>query len=394
VNRRTTAILLALAVVMTGVLIAGCGGLPGNAVAKVGEVLIPDAKYTSQVESFATQYGVSKDTDLESYQALAADVLQSMVTTELAVQKAASFGISVTDAEVQARIDSIVADSFGGDESALVTYIASQSMTMDDVKREIKNTLLTGAVWDKVTKDAAAPTDEAISAYYAENKASYLTEQTIEARHILIGVSDVTVRSAATTTTTVASTTETTASTETQESTTTTTLSELAWAKALATAAEVRAQLLAGGSWSRLAAAYSDDKDTNSKGGNLGTVLQGALVDTLGQEFDTEVFSLELNQVSEPIKTANGYELIQVTKITEPRQKTLEEAKADIAAVLLVDAQDAAWQKFIDQAKLEIKVVYRSDVRPAATTTTVLQTTTTIPTTATTILETTTTAKP
>jgi foldase protein PrsA len=387
VNKRTTAILLALAVVMIGVLVAGCGGLPDNAVAKVGEVLITDAKYTSQVESYATQYGLSKETDLESYQALAADVLESLVTTELAVQKAASLGISVTDAEVQAKIDSIVTDYYSGDESALVTDLATDSMTMDDLKTQVREYLLYGQVWDKITKDAAAPTDEAISAYYDQNKASYLTEQTVDVRHILIGVDGVTVQSAATTTTTVATTTESTETTASTDSTTTTTLSELVWAKALATAAQVRTQLLDGGSWSRLAATYSADKDTKSKGGNLGTVLQGALVATLGQEFDTSVFSLELNQVSEPIKTANGYELIQVTKITEPRQKTLEEAKADIAAVLLSDAQDATWQKFIDQAKLDIKVVYRSDVKPAATTTTVVGT-------ATTILETTTTAKP
>jgi parvulin-like peptidyl-prolyl isomerase len=104
----------------------------------------------------------------------------------------------------------------------------------------------------------------------------------------------------------------------------------------------------------------------------------------LGQEVDSAVFSLELNKISEPIVTANGYELIQVTKITEPREKTLEEAWDDIAAVLLTQSQEAAWQEFIAQAKLEIKIVYRGDVRPRVTTT-IGPTTTTVQTTMTTV---------
>ena len=114
-NRRTIAVLLALAIVIIGAVAAGCGGLPDNAVAKVGEVLIPDAKYTSQLESFASQYGLSQETDPENYKALADNVLESLVTTELAVQKAASLGITVTEADIQAQIDSIVTDYYSGD---------------------------------------------------------------------------------------------------------------------------------------------------------------------------------------------------------------------------------------------------------------------------------------
>ncbi len=376
-NRRTIATLLVLAIAMVGIVAAGCGGLPGNAVAKVGEVLIPDAKYTSQLEGLASQYGLSQATDPDNYKALAANVLQGLVATELAAQKAASLGITVTDAEIKTQIDSIINDYYSGDESALVTDLASESMTMDDLKKQVSDYIVYGLVYDKVTKDVAAASEEQIAAYYEENKASYLTEQTVEARHIFVGAAGTTVRSAATTTTTTVST-DSTETTDTTASTTTTTLSELAWARALATAAQVRAELLAGGNWSRLAAAYSDDADTKGKGGALGTISQGALIDSLGPEVDTELFSLELNQISEPINTVNGYEIIQVTKITEPRQKTLDEARTDIAAVLLTQAQDAAWGQFIEQAKLEIKVVYRSDVRPAVTTTTLEPATTTV----------------
>jgi foldase protein PrsA len=370
-----------LAIVAVAGFMAACGGLPGSAVAKVGDVYyIDSAKFTAQVDDYAAQYSVNKETDPESYKALAASVLDSLVSTELAVQKAPSLDISVTAAEIQSKVDAIVTDYYSGDQSALVTDLATQSMTMDDLKKQVADYLLSGLVHDQVVKDVAAPTEAEMAAYYEANKASFLTEQSVDARHILVPVDGKVVQSsAATTTTTAASTTETTGTTATSASTTTTTLSDLAWAKALATAAQVRAELLAGGSWSRLAAKFSGDKDTKNSGGSLGTLLQGALVDTLGQEFDTTLFSLELNQISEPVKTANGYEIIQVTKVTEPQQKTLAESKADIEAILLTEAQDKAWLAFLDKVKLEIRVVYREDMRPTTTTTTTAgETTTTV----------------
>jgi foldase protein PrsA len=380
VNKKSIAALLVLAMVTVGGLVAGCGGLPSSAVAKVGKVLIDNTKFTAQVKDYATQYGISLETDPESYRLLAAGVLDSLVITELAVQKASTLGISVTDAEIQSRIATIVTDYYGGDQAALVTDLSTQSLTMDDLKKQVSDYLLSGLVRDQVVKDVAAPSDEQIAAYYETNKADYLTDQTIEARHILVAVGDRVIRGNPSPTTTE-STTATTTPTDTSASTTTTGFSDLAWAKALATAAQIRAELLAGGNWSRLAAKYSADK------------LQGSLVDSLGQEFEDSLFALGANQISEPVKTANGYEVIQVTKITEARQKTLDEAKAEVTAAMLAEAQDKVWQAFVEKAKLDIGVTYREDMKPTTTTTQAPTTTTLAPaTTTTTAGQTTTTA--
>jgi foldase protein PrsA len=367
VRRRWTATLLGTAVIAVGVLASACGGLPSSAVAKVGDVYIDKAQFDAQVTSYASQYGVDATTDPEGYQSLSQSVADSLITTELAVQKAPSMGITVTEAEVQAKIDSIITDYYSGDESALVTDLANEAMTMDDLKKQVGDFIIIGLVRDQVVKDITAPSDEEIATYYETNKADFLTEQTVDARHILVAIGG-SVQSAATTTTTTAST-DSTDTTATTASTTATTVADLTWARALATAAQVRADLLAGGSWSRLASRYSADTDTKGKGGNLGTVTQGSLIDTLGQEFDTALFSLTLDQVSEPVQTAKGYEIIQVTKITEPQQKTLEEAKVEISALLLSTAQEAAWQAFVDKAKLDIRVVYRAGLAPTTTTT-------------------------
>ena len=52
---------------------------------------------------------------------------------------------------------------------------------------------------------------------------------------------------------------------------------------------------------------------SGQKGGDLGTFGPGQMV----QEFDTVVFSANLNEVQGPVKTQFGYHLIEVTGRTE-----------------------------------------------------------------------------
>ena len=52
---------------------------------------------------------------------------------------------------------------------------------------------------------------------------------------------------------------------------------------------------------------------SGQKGGDLGTFGPGQMV----QEFDSVVFSANLNEVQGPVKTQFGYHLIEVTSRTE-----------------------------------------------------------------------------
>ena len=78
---------------------------------------------------------------------------------------------------------------------------------------------------------------------------------------------------------------------------------------------------------------------------------------------------LQLDEISEPIKTMNGYHLVQVTAINEPVQKALEEVRDEIVDFLLGEAKLAAWISWIEEAKQEIGVTYREDLQPTTTTT-------------------------
>ncbi len=143
-------------------------------------------------------------------------------------------------------------------------------------------------------------TDEAIQAYYDENKVLFTLPEKRHAKHILIAPEA-----------------------DTEE----------AHNAALETVAEVQAKLAAGESFEALAKTYSNDPGSASSGGDLGAFEQGMMV----PEFDEVVFSLNVGEVSDSVKTDFGYHIIKLEGIEPKQTQVLEEVK----------------QKVIDQYKME-----------------------------------------
>jgi parvulin-like peptidyl-prolyl isomerase len=154
--------------------------------------------------------------------------------------------------------------------------------------------------------------DAALKAYYDEHKAQY---EEAKASHILIRFqgSSVPLRQGA---------------------------KDLTQEEALAKITDIRKKLVAGGSFSDMAKAESDDTGSGAAGGSLGTFGHGQMV----PEFEKAAFTAPVGQISEPIKTQFGYHLV---KVEERKSKTFEEAKDDIAKQL--KPQQA--QKTVDEIR-------------------------------------------
>lgn len=389
-TKRIVAALLVLLLAGLVGLVVGCGGdLPKSAVAKVGNEVITEDELGTRVKDFETQYAgqtPDQETQPDEYKQFQQDVLEYMITYELASQKAEELDITVSDEELQKEIDSIRDTNFGGDQAAFDKALAEQSLTMDQLKQGYRESMLLQKVYESVTKDVTTVPDGEIQAYYDENKDYYFVDETRTARHILLapiasrtaGTTSTTTTSSTTSTTVgsseSSSTTGTAASTTTAPSSTTTTAAptEADWNTALETAKKVRADLVGGADWTVEAAKYSDDDGTKNTGGDLGTVYKGQMV----QEFQDAVFSMAKDEISEPIKTTYGYHIIQVTGITEAKQYTLEEVKEEITSTLLDTKQKEAWRNWIEKMKQEIRVIY-GDGWVSTTTTTAAPTATT-----------------
>ena len=96
--------------------------------------------------------------------------------------------------------------------------------------------------------------------------------------------------------------------------------------EAMARAKEAIAKIRKGAAFADIAKTYSDDPVTSGKGGDLGTVEPGFL----GDAFDEAVASLPVNQVSEPIQTKYGLQVIKVTSREAVKLPSLEALREEI----------------------------------------------------------------
>ena len=93
--------------------------------------------------------------------------------------------------------------------------------------------------------------------------------------------------------------------------------------------------------FSILVAEVSDDKGTSSKGGDLGLFSSGVME----KAFEEAVFSLKLDEVSDPVKTAFGYHLIKVTELVPGETKSFAAVKEEVsAAYQRLEAEDTFYE--------------------------------------------------
>jgi parvulin-like peptidyl-prolyl isomerase len=326
-------------------LLLGCGGgggakLPSDAMAQVGTVTITQSQYDKKLAELEKQLGSqvpNKQTQAAEYKIFQQQVLDYMVTLEIAKQKQASLKVSVTDAQIQAQIDQIKA-MFGGDEAQFAAALKQQNLTLEELKVNLQEQMLVQGLITAVTVDATVPA-AAAQAYYDAHKEEFKVPEARLTRHILFAPK-----------TTDASTTPTDAQ----------------WAEAKARADKIRKDIMSGSDFSQMAKENSDDAGTKDLGGDLGEVQKGAMVPA----FEEATFALEEGEISQPVKTEFGYHLIQVQTITAAKTQTFAEVKDVIDAQLLDEAMQKMWEAWVVKMKKELNVIYRDGWAPATTTTT------------------------
>lgn len=108
-------------------------------------------------------------------------------------------------------------------------------------------------------------------------------------------------------------------------------------------AAAVRQRLAGGEPWEKVAAEVSADPGSRARGGDLGFLQRGQTV----APFDAAVFSLPLNEISQPVPTSFGYHVLQVT---EARSQA---PTADQAA----DLEQRLFSQFLARLRQEATIV-------------------------------------
>jgi foldase protein PrsA len=333
--RRTLTLLALGAVVVPASIIAGCGGVPGNAVAEVDGTAIekdqfehwmnvaaksqgPDAKtpvppdYTdciAQLKKNAAKpkEGQPKQTDADykkqcdqQYKQLRDQVLGLLISFEWIQREAEDQGVKVTDAEVKKSFEEQKKQSFPK-EADYQKFLKDQGQTNEDVMMRVRLDLLSQKIRDKVTKGKDKVTDQQIEDYYNKNKSQFAQPERRDLSIVLTKPKD------------------------------------------KAKAEQAKQELQNGASFKEVAKQYSIDDASKAQGGKLPAVAKGQQE----KAFDDAIFKAKKGTISGPVKTQFGWYVFRVDKVTKASQQSLQEAKATIKQVLASQNQQKALDDFV-----------------------------------------------
>lgn len=226
-------------------------------------------------------------------------VLERMVDHRLQVQEARREKIEVTEDEVQELVEDFVRRN-GGDRERIGEQLRAQGLTWEQVRRDMRDSLLAQKIRSRRVGRRAAVSDAEVDAYVAENRGKFERELKYHPRHIAVLARPAD--------------------------------SPAGWERAQSEIEAIRARLREGADFAELAREYSRDGSAAS-GGDLGWLPRGELQPL----FEEAILKLKKGDVTEPIKSDNGYHLF--------RLEEREELTPQMLAQLRQQARDLLIQK-------------------------------------------------
>ena len=351
--------------------------LPSNIIARVGEheisLLQFQQIYMQQLNNYRLQSGGDVSEEILRSLGIDRQILQQLIDEYAAITEAERLGLVVGDAEVRERIITLpqlqVDGQFIGD-SAYYQLLQTQRPPInptqfeEEIRQQIMLERLQTAVtsWMTVTdeeiaeehrrrnekvkvniisfrasefRDEAEATDDDISLLYEEETANYEVPEKRQLRFLLVDESEI-FDSLTVTDDEVRQYYDTNISQyqtpgqvranhillrvddeDTEE-------------EVVERAADLATQARGGADFAELAREHSDDEGTVENGGDLGLFGRGRMV----PEFEAAAFEMNEGDISDPVKSAFGYHVIQVTEKQEEITQPFETVQTTIQNLL------------------------------------------------------------
>jgi len=168
--------------------------------------------------------------------------------------------------------------------------------------KKMTEQILVQALIEREILDKVKVNDEEVSEYYEQNKDSFTEKEQVHLYNILL---------------------------ETEKE-----------------AQDILEQLTAGADFSEIAIEKSTGPSA-AQGGDLGYLSKGTII----PEIEEVIFALEVEELSEVVKTDFGFHILKITEKKPETVKTLEEVKEDIIQTLLPAKQKEAFENLLEKLK-------------------------------------------
>jgi len=264
------------------------------------------------------------------------DVLRDLIDQQLLLQKGNELGINV-DTEVVKRLDELRKQMHADSMEDLEKAAQSQGVSFEEFKQNMKNSLMTQKVIGQEVGGHITVSQQDVQQFYDQHKADMERPEQVRLSEILIS-------------------TQTAAPVKNDKGKEVLPAAPDAdvVAKAQAKADEVYAQLKKGAKFDDLAKKYSEGP-TAANGGDLEYFKRG----TLSKELEQKVFALKPGEYTEPIRTNQGFVILEVSEHQTPGIPPLKEVENRVQEQVYMQKMQPALRDYLmklrEEAYIDIK---------------------------------------
>jgi parvulin-like peptidyl-prolyl isomerase len=302
---------------------------PADVVAVVNDAPIHASDLEAAMNTLVPLSSYHQNLKPQKVDELRTQALDGLIDEELRYQEAMRLKVHVAEGDVDLALAR--AKKSYRDEQEFERMRKASGATLAQIRTSIRRALLIQRVSEQEVGSRCRVTEPQAAAFYHDNPARFVLPEQLKVSLITIGVDP--------------------------------SAPQPDWERARQKARDVAQRIAAGASFDALAREFSSD-ESRSKGGDLGFVHRGQLID----EFERALRDLKPGTVSPVVQTIFGFHLLRLVEVRPPAQKTFADVKAtiirDLTETRCAD-QAAAWSKRLRSAA-RIVVGGGAIARPAA----------------------------
>ena len=257
------------------------------------------------------------------------DAIDEMVV----VQRGKELGYTLSDTQFKSVVDNIRKENKIETDEQFQAALKSENLSMADLRRNLERSMIYQRVQQNEVLAKIGVTDDEAKKYYDAHLKEFTTAPTVTLREILVAVpGDPKVMNVA--------------------------ADEAAKAKA----EDIRRRVSSGGENFEKLAGVISDSPSKANGGLIGPLS----VNDLSPDLRKLVDSMKAGEVSEPVRTGRGYQLLKLEAITATNTMTLEQAREQISEHVFTEKRKAEFQKYLQKLRAQAIIEWKNeDVKKA-----------------------------
>ena len=265
------------------------------------------------------------------------DLLRDLIDQQLLLQKGQELGINV-DTDMVKRLDELRKQMHAESMEEMEKTAQSQGVSWEDFKQNLKNSMITQKVISQEVGGHLSVSQQEMQQYYDQHKGEMERPEQVRLSEILVSTQ-----------------TAPAVKTEKGKEVLPEPPSPEVVAKAQAKANQIYEQLKKGAKFEDLAKKDSEGP-TAAAGGDLEYFKRG----TLSKDLEEKVFTMKAGEYTEPIRTNQGFVILEVTEHQSAGIPPLKEAENRVQEMIYMQKMQPALREYFTKLREEAYI----DVRP------------------------------